>query len=290
MVVNKKLVSVVILTRNEGLHIERCLKSAFRISEAVYVVDSRSADGTARIAEDLGARVVSGDFESFSDKFNWALENLDFKTPWVVRLDADEVLTETLVDQLEAYLSALPDDVSGVYVRRQLWFLGRWVRFGGMYPTYSLRIWRAGSVRCETRELDEHMILKSGRTVHFDADVIDDPLTDLSTWIQKHNGYASLEALSALKGGTENAGERARFSLKAALPQRVRWIKENVFYKLPPFIRPCLYFVYRYFLRLGFLDGRTGFIFHFMHALWYRVLVDAKIVESKCSLHRWPPV
>lgn len=290
MFVNKKLVSVVILTRNEGLHIARCLKSASRISDAVYVVDSKSADGTASIAEGLGARVISGDFDSFADKFNWALNNLNFETPWVVRLDADEVLTETLVDQLDAYLSAVPDDVSGVYVRRQLWFMGRWVRFGGMYPTYSLRIWRAGLVRCETRELDEHMILKSGRTAHFDADVIDDPMTNLSTWIQKHNGYATLEARSALMAATAGADERARFSLTAALPQRVRWIKENVFYKLPPFIRPCLYFVYRYVLRLGFLDGRTGFIFHFMHALWYRVLVDAKIVESKYALHQNYPL
>ena len=287
---NKNLASVVILTRNESLHVARCLKSAFRISDDVYVVDSKSADGTARIAEDLGARVVLGDFDSFADKFNWALENLKFETPWVIRLDADEVLTEKLVDQLDSYLSGLPNDVTGVYVRRQLWFMGRWIRFGGMYPTYSLRIWRSGLVSCETRELDEHMILKSGRTTHLNADVIDDPLTDISTWIQKHNSYATLEARSALRAAAAGAEERAGFSLTAALPQRVRWIKESIFYKLPPFIRPCLYFVYRYVLRLGFLDGRTGFIFHFMHALWYRVLVDVKIVESKYMRNRRSPI
>jgi len=283
---DKNLVSVLIMTRNESLHISRCVESARCVADDIYVVDSHSTDETTQIAAKLGVRVMSGDFNSFSEKFNWALNNINFRTPWVVRLDADEVLSKDLIDELHAFLSAQPADISGAYVRRQLWFMGRWVRFGGMYPTYSMRIWRAGLVECETRELDEHMILKSGRAVYFKADVIDNPLTDLSLWIEKHNSYAGREARAALGGLQKGDKSRGLASLTGALPQRVRWIKENIFYKLPPFVRPCLYFAYRYIFRLGFLDGKTGFIFHFMHALWYRLLVDAKIIEIKISANR----
>jgi len=284
---NETLVSVLIMARNEAIHIERAVVSARRLTPHVFVVDSGSSDGTADIARAAGAQVASVTIERFADKLNWGADQLDFPTPWVFRLDADEILTDELVERLPALLAAVGPQVTGIYLRRQLWFMGRWMRHGGMYPTYSMRLWRRGDAYCETRDLDEHMILRRGTAERFSLDVIDDPLFELSDWVDKHNRYATLEARSAIeaRGGAKDA---IKADLLGPLPQRVRWIKLKVFYRLPLFIRPILYFLYRYVLRLGFLDGLVGFVFHFMHGLWYRVLVDAKILEARRKSRRRP--
>ena len=275
-------VSVLVLTRNESLHIERCLCSAFRLTKHVYVLDSKSSDTTATLSKDLGATVIEGDFDGFSQKLNWGLDNIAFPTPWVLRLDADEIFSDVLVARLPKLLDEVENDVSGIYLRRQIWFMGKWIRYGDMYPTYSMRLLRRGAVVCETRDLDEHMILRSGRAIRHELDIIDDPLFALASWIEKHNGYSTLEANSAKKTRSDDS-QLMKPTFFGTSPQRRRWLKVKVFYRLPPFVRPTLYFFYRYVIRLGFLDGRIGFIFHFMHGLWYRCLVDAKMLEKSCE-------
>lgn len=272
-------VSVLVLTRNEAVHIGRCVESAKRLTPHVFVIDSNSSDDTAAIATKSGATVTSGNFNRFADKLNWSLDHIDFPTPWVFRLDADETLTDALVANLRKVVEEAPSDISGVHVRRQLWFMGRWVRHGGMYPTFSMRLWKKGAVSCESRDLDEHMIMHTGLAIHVDLDVIDNPLTDISSWINKHNSYSSIEAHTALHDG--DASTLIKPDLFGGFASRTRWIKFNIFYHLPLFVRPLLYFVYRYFIRLGFLDGRSGLVFHFLHGLWYRALVDAKIYEMR---------
>ena len=275
------LLSILILTRNEEAHIARCLESAFRLTKSVFVLDSNSVDNTAEIVKHTNATLISGDFSSFAEKFNWGLENIEFKTPWVMRLDADELLSDRLITQTIPLLHSLDPEVVGIYVKRQLWFMGRWIRFGGMYPTYSMRILRPEAVSCEIRNMDEHIILHYGRHISLDADLMDIPLTDLSSWIVKHVEYASLEAKSSVLGYSSGSHDDDFMNLFGTFPQRIRWFKVRIFYRMPLFVRPVLYFIYRYFVRLGFLDGKNGFVFHFMHGLWYRILIDAKIVENK---------
>lgn len=274
--------SVLVLTRNEAPHIERCIRSASRLTNIIFVVDSCSLDGTALIAETAGAMVQSRSFDNFSEKLNWSLENVPFPTPWVMRLDADEVLSDELIATLASRVARMTGEISGVYLRRQLWFMGQWIKHGGMYPTYSMRLWRTGLARCEVRDLDEHMLLTLGVSIFLPLDIIDKPLTNLTNWIDKHNRYSSLEAKTALGDGlSEDLVLRSRFLGNKM--ERTRWMKQNIFYRLPMFFRPWLYFFYRYLIRLGFLDGRRGFLFHFFHGLWYRILVDAKIYESSSS-------
>jgi glycosyltransferase involved in cell wall biosynthesis len=278
------LISVLILTRNEEAHIQRCIDSALKISSLVYVVDSCSVDRTVEIATKSGAIVISEAFDGFSEKFNWCLLNIDFKTPWIFRLDADEVLSNTFLESINSSINFLSSNISGIYVRRQLWFMGRWMKYGGMYPTYSMRLWRRGCAILESRDLDEHLILLKGESITLNIDVIDNPLTNLTSWIAKHNSYALLEArsITSAKDNVNSPSLDAKFF--GTKLERIRWIKINFFYKLPLFIRPFLYFFYRYFLRLGIFDGREGFVFHFMHALWYRILVDATLLEKRKKL------
>ncbi|WP_308815781.1 glycosyltransferase family 2 protein [Sphingomonas sp. GV3] len=276
----------VVLTRNEAIHIRRCLESARRVCNVIYVVDSRSVDGTAAIAETEGAIVIPGDFTSFAQKLNWAIDMIEVPTDgWMMRIDADEVLSEALVAGLPDFLATLPASVSGVHVRRRLWFMGQPMRFGGVYPRHSMRLWRPRAVHCEIRALDEHMLLKTGTAATFEADVDDIPLTSLSLWIAKHNEYSTLEASTALASrdvaGTAGGAAMLTPRLFGDRNQRIRWLKEKLFYRIPPFVRPFLYFFHRYVILGGFLDGKAGLIFHVLHGFWYRFLVDAKIVEAR---------
>lgn len=271
-------VSVLIMTRNEALHIRRCIQSAKLLSPHVFVIDSQSTDGTAQIAESMGATVICGDFLDFHTKLNWCLDNISFKTPWIIRLDADEIFTQELLTYLYSAIEYVDRAVNGFYLRRQIWFMGKWIKHGGMYPTFSMRLWRRNTVRCEARLLDEHMILLSGTAATLQLDIIDNPLYSLTKWIEKHNIYSVLESDSATNVQYD-MDRLIRPSLFGTSPQRRRWLKLNLYYYMPLFIRPIIYFLYRYFFQFGFLDGRIGFVFHFMHGLWYRCLVDAKILE-----------
>jgi len=269
--------SVLILVRNERSHIVRCLRSIETLRVPVFVVDSHSTDGTADMATSLGAQVFQCSESRFADKLNWAISNIPFSSEWVMRLDADEIPSGEMIDSLRDVLSSVPMEVSGLLVRRQIWFMGQWIRYGGIYPSWTMRFWRTGKATCEARDLDEHMLLVQGVARYVPLDVIDDPLTDLSSWIEKHNRYASIEAKASLR----DAGDGLmRPRLLGSVPERIRWVKVHIFYRIPPFIRPLFYFIYRYVFRLGFLDGKKGFVFHFLHALWYRVLVDAKLLEQ----------
>jgi glycosyltransferase involved in cell wall biosynthesis len=274
-------VSVLVLTRNESLHIERCIRNAQRLSPHVFVVDSHSSDGTAQMATNMGATVITASLDSFAEKLNWSLDNIDFPTPWIIRLDADEVFTDNLLISLQHAVANAREEVSGFYVRRQLWFMGRWIKHGGMYPTYSMRLWRKGCARSEVRNLDEHMLLSEGVALTLNLDIADDPLTDLASWVDKHNRYSTIEAQTVFSPQAQANPNLVQPKMWGTRVERMRWLKLRVFYRLPLFVRPLLYFLYRYIFRLGFLDGIEGFLFHFMHGLWYRILVDGKIFEQK---------
>jgi glycosyltransferase involved in cell wall biosynthesis len=275
------MITVIILTFNEEKHIERCIRSAIRVASQILLVDCFSTDRTKVIAQALGAKVVEHSWPgNQSAQLNWALENLPIGTPWVMRLDADEYLTDELAIEINAALPKMKNDISGIYLKRRVYFMRRWIRHGGYYPTILLRIWRTGHGLCEERWMDEHIKLTDGDTVLFDNDFVDDNLNHLDWWIAKHNGYANREAADLLnirhgQRSMDSTGELTAESQE----KRKRKMKENYYSRLPLFLRAFLYWKYRYFIKLGFLDGVEGFIFHFLQGLWYRFLVDAKIFQ-----------
>jgi len=156
--------------------------------------------------------------------------------------------------------------------------MGRWMRHGSIYPLRMLRLFRYGKGRCEQRWMDEHIVV-DGKVEHIDADIVDDNLNSLSWWIDKHNQYATREVIDiVLEGGVQERETTLHMSTQARIK---RWMKESVYNHLPIGVRPGLYFFYRYFIRLGFLDGRQGLIFHVLQGFWYRFLVDAKLLELR---------
>lgn len=273
--------SAVVLAVNEARHIERCLSSITDIAHEVVVVDSGSSDGTLELARSLGARTVSHPFVNHSAQFNWALTQLPPDTDWVLRIDADEYLTPELVAEIASKLPTLGDDVDGVFVPRSMVFQGRLIRHGGVGGVQLLRLFRYGRGRCENRWMDEHIKVDGG-TVSFDGALIDHNLNSLTWWTEKHNRYASREAVDLLNLEYGFMPQDSVASLRdGSQAGAKRWMKEKVYARLPGGLRAFAYFAYRYVIRLGFLDGRAGATFHFLQGWWYRTLVDAKVAEVK---------
>ncbi|MBF6568112.1 MAG: glycosyltransferase family 2 protein [Candidatus Binataceae bacterium] len=272
---SSKLLSVVILTHNEEPNLAVCLSSLEGLSAEIFVVDSGSVDRTAEIARGFGARVVEHPFVNYAAQLNWALDNLPIRTPWVMRLDADERLTPELAAELQSALPEAPADVSAFMMKRRVYFWGRWIRHGGYYPTWLLRVWRHRQARCEERWMDEHMIVLAGQTLRLGNDFIDENRKGLGFWTGKHNRYADREVADLTASGL--------LSSAPGLPDQMgrrRWFKQNFYGRLPLFWRAFFYWFFRYFILLGFLDGKPGLVFHFLQGFWYRFLVDAKLYES----------
>lgn len=271
---SQRQLSVLILTFNEQVNLTAALESLEPLNADAFIVDSGSTDLTREIAGAWGCHVVEHPFVNHAEQLNWAIGSLPIRTPWVMRLDADERLTPELVQELAQTLQTLPDDVSGLEIKRRVYFWGRWIRHGGYYPVWLLRVWRAGRCRCEQRSMDEHMIVTSGRVVRLEHDFIDENHKGLAFWIEKHNSYADREVKDVLAIAAGESYERP-----AGHAGRRRQAKENVYARMPLFWRAFFYWFYRYFILLGILDGRPGFVFHFLQAWWYRTLVDAKLYE-----------
>lgn len=273
---SKLPITVVILTKDEEVNLPQALRSVARFADEILIVDSRSVDRTREIALEFGAQVFERDFVNQADQFNWALDTLPIRNDWILRLDADEVISEALGDELAKVLENTKEGVNGFYLRRRVYFMGRWIKHGGYYPTLLLRLFRKGKARSEEREMDEHIVLLEGEARTLDNDFKDDNKKDLAWWIKKHNDYSTREAQASLNDRGELKAE-----FFGGQPGRKRWLKNNLYGNFPLFVRPTLYFMYRYIIRFGFLDGKEGFIFHFLQGFWYRLLVDAKIWEAR---------
>lgn len=279
-------VTVVILTKNEERHIVRAIGLVSNFADRVFVIDSGSTDETVTLARTAGAEVLSNPWVNYATQFNWALDQLPIDTDWVFRLDADEVVTDALASEIQARLSGLSPSVSGIYISRRMNFLGRPIRWGGLFPVRVLRLFRHGHARCENRWMDEH-ILVEGETVEFNGEIVDDNLNPLTWWTEKHNSYASREVVDLLNLEYGFMAHETVADLRSGQQAGIkRWVKEKVYARLPGGIRAFVYFLYRYVVRLGILDGKEGRTFHVLQGLWYRYLVDMKLHEVKAYMRR----
>jgi glycosyltransferase involved in cell wall biosynthesis len=267
--------TVVLLSFNSEKTLGATLDSARRISDEIFVVDSYSTDNTVELARSCGATIVQHPFEHYGAQRNWAIDHLPISANWQLHLDADEVMDERLIGAIRE----LPEDPvhAGYFVPRYMRFLGRVLRHGGMSPTWHLRLFRTGVGRCEDRNYDQHFMLLRGITGQLPGIMIDDIRMSLSEWTARHNRWADSEVVEL---NSEKKVGRLQPDLHGNPAQRKRFLRQK-YDRLPLFIRPFALFAYRYFLRLGFLDGTEGLIFWVLQTFWFRFLVDAKIWEHR---------
>ena len=271
-------ITAVILTKNEELNIRRCIESIIGLADHIVVVDSGSTDQTLETARELGAEIYQHvPFEHYARQFNWALDNVDIRTKWIFRIDADEAVTPELREEIiQACRNHQDDDVNGFVMRFRLFFMGRFLRHGGAYPIYKLTIFKHGYGRFEDRPMGEHVILSEGRTLDLKNDCLHLDYKNLTAWIDKHNWYATREVNDYFTGRDQCPAENTLYHHA----HRTGRLRDNLYYKLPMFWRVRLYFWYRYYFKLGFLDGKEGKVYCFLQAYWYRFLIDAKIMEQ----------
>lgn len=273
-------VTAVVLTFNEERNLAACLSSLTSWCADVVVVDSGSTDRTVAIAREHGATVLGHAFETHARQWQWALASLPRPTDWVLALDADQRVTPELAERLRTFLQQ-PSGAAGAFLNRRQVFRGKWIRYGGYYPKYLLKLFRRDRVSIDDGDLVDHHFTVDGPTVKLTGDLVEDNRNEarIADWTEKHNRYAGLQAQQELRDRAKQTpiGAGALFGAPDA---RVRYLKQ-LWGGLPLFFRPCIYIFYRYVLRLGFLDGKQGFVFHVLQGFWYRLLVDVNIDELR---------
>ena len=269
--------SVIILTYNSELSIAETLQSVAMLTDDIHIVDSYSKDGTVEIVQSFGAQVTEHAFENYGAQRNWAIDSLPVKYSWQLHLDADERLSP----ELRQEIAALNEETehTGFYLPRLMIFMGKPIRHGGFFPTWHMRLFQSGMGRCEARKYDQHFFLKSGTSAQLKGHMTDDLRMSLSEWTFRHNRWADAEVEE--KSEKSRAG-RIKGSFAGNPVQRKRYLRE-LYNDAPLFVRPFILFFYRYFLRLGFLDGATGFIYYVLQTFWFHFLIDAKLYEKRHS-------
>jgi len=271
--------TAIILTYNEEIHLERCLNSLKNVCKEVVIIDSFSTDKTKEIAVKYNVRFYQNKWVNYATQFNWGIKNGEITTDWVMRIDADEYLSNQLIESIQLQLPTYSKNIQAIRVKRLMYFLGKPLKKAGMYPIWHVKLWRNGFAKCEQRWMDERMKLEKGSNVGvFEGDLIDENLNNLTWWTEKHNGYATREAIDILDS-IYNFTNSSVNILPGKKEKSRRWLKER-YLKLPLFIRPFMFFLIRYFLQGGFLEGKRGFIWNVLQCGWYRFLVDVKIYEA----------
>lgn len=269
-------ITVIILTKNEELNIARAINSVKPVADRICVVDSGSTDKTAEIARSLGAEVVEHPFVTHGQQFNWAMNSLNITTKWIFRLDADEEVTPELAEEiLEKTALYANSDVCALEGKFKVFFMGRFLMHGGMYPFRKIIIFKTGTAHIDETGMRDHPIISGGSIESLQNDFLHYDFKDLSSWIQKHNWYASMEVQNLIGSHSNTSGKRANAADKAIK------MRDGLYYRLPRYFRARLYFWYRYYIKLGFLDGQAGRVHAFLQAYWYRYLIDAKLFEEE---------
>jgi glycosyltransferase involved in cell wall biosynthesis len=292
--------SVVIITYNEERNLTACLSSVVGWAGQLFVVDSGSTDCTVKIATTYGACVVTHAFESHARQWNWALRNLPLSYEWALCLDADQRVTPALRDEIGEIFGIRSQEsgirsqesgvrgqtgaegVDGFYVKRRQVFRGQWIKYGGYYPKYLLKLFRRERAWLDEGDMVDHHFYVEGRTLKLQHDLVEENgnENDIVVWSEKHLRYARRQALEELRSQQKHSSSPLVPSLCGTPDQHTLWLK-RLWSRLPLYVRPFLYFVYRYFFRLGFLDGKQGFLFHFLQGFWYRLLIDVVLDDLR---------
>jgi glycosyltransferase involved in cell wall biosynthesis len=276
-------VTLIVTTRNEEINVEKCLSSAHNFVDQIFVIDSESEDRTVEISSRF-AEVVNLPYNHAKIIpwiYQWGLDNLPVRNDWVMILEADQALTPDLKRELERLFSQPEIAESGFYIRRRQIFRGRTLRFGGYGSKYMLKLFRQNEGQLDTEETDTRVYVQ-GKVGKLKSPIVEENRKEdaILFYLQKHLRYAEVFAREEFVRRQEKLDWKVKPDLFGTPDQRVLRLK-NIYFRLPLYLRPFVYFFYRYFILLGFLDGKEGFIFHFLQAFWFRLVLDIRLEELR---------
>jgi glycosyltransferase involved in cell wall biosynthesis len=274
-------VTLIVTTRNEEINIEKCLQSAHGFIDQIFVIDSESEDRTGEISRRY-AEVINLPYDHSKIIpwiYQWGLENLPIRNEWVMILEADQELTPKLKEELQQLFSGADINKNGYYVRREQIFRGKPLRFGGYGSKYMLKLFRRTAGELDPKETDTRVYVKGdvGKLKH---PIIEHNLKEdeILFYLQKHLRYADVFAREEFQRRQEGFNWKMQPKLFGTPDERILWLKQ-LYFRLPLYIRPFLYFFYRYIFLLGILDGKQGGAFHFLQAFWFRLVWDMRLEE-----------
>lgn len=274
--------SFIVLTFNEEQHLPRLLRSIASLNAPLYILDSGSTDNTLKIAADFGATVKYNAFENHPKQWDFALKNFDISTPWIIGLDSDQIVTPELLNLLTNFRDESYVGINGIYFNRKNFFKGKWIKYGGYYPKYLLKMFRKDVGFSDTNENMDHRFVVPGKTAIWkNGHILEENLkeNEISFWIAKHNRYSDLVADEEIERMQQLRSQTIKPNLFGDPYERMAYLK-RMWWSMPRGLRPFLYFGYRLVFQLGILDGRTGILFHFLQGFWFRLIVDVKIKEK----------
>jgi glycosyltransferase involved in cell wall biosynthesis len=274
-------VTLVVTTRNEEANIGRCLSSADGLVDQIFVIDSESEDSTAQIAREY-AQVVILPYDHgkiIPWIYQWGLDNLPIRNEWVMILEADQAITQPLREELLTLFSSSNIAEEGFYIRREQVFRGQRLRFGGYGSKYMLKLFRRSTAQLDPEESDTRVYVQ-GKVRRLSSPIVENNVKedDILFYLQKHLRYAETFAREEALRRKGLVAWKVRPAFFGTPDQRVLWLK-RLYFRLPLYVRPFAYFFYRYFILLGFLDGKQGSIFHFLQAFWFRLILDIRLDE-----------
>jgi glycosyltransferase involved in cell wall biosynthesis len=274
-------VTLIVTTRNEEINIEKCLTSAHGFMDQIFVIDSESEDRTVEIAR-RHAEVINLPYDHSKIIpwiYQWGLDNLPIRNEWVMILEADQELTPQLKDELQQLFTGADLGKNGYYVRRQQIFRGQPLRFGGYGSKYMLKLFRRSAGELDPDETDTRVYVKGeiGKLKH---PIVEHNLKEdeILFYLQKHLRYADVFAREEFQRRQKGFNWKMPPKLFGTPDQRILWLKQ-LYFRLPLYVRPFLYFFYRYIVLLGILDGKQGGAFHFLQAFWFRLVWDMRLEE-----------
>jgi glycosyltransferase involved in cell wall biosynthesis len=274
--------TVLMTTRDEEVNLARTLGAVAPWADQVCVLDSESSDGTVEIARRHGAEVTSLPYEHgriIPWIFQWGLDNLPLRHEWILLLEADQLVTPELRGEIEALLARGEVAEAGFYLRRRQVFRGKPIRFGGYGGKRMLKLFRRGRGELDPVEQDTRVYVRGPvGALHGALEEWNRKEDAILFYLRKHLRYADAFAREEHRRRTEGLDFKIRGRALGTPDERILWQK-RIWYRLPRLGRPFLYFCYRYFLLLGFLDGANGFLFHFLQAFWFRLVVDVRLGE-----------
>lgn len=276
--------SVLVLTYNEEPNIRTCLSTVVGWADQVIVVDSGSSDRTVTICLELGVTVIAHPYLDHRTQIDWALRSVPWTYDWLLLLDADNQVSERLKDDIRRILDNDKGSMHGYYNPHHHYFRNH--RVFGLKQDW-LRLVRRSRASVDASELVDFRIAVDGPTGALSGEIVESNQKelDIDFWIDKHQHFAARMAIEEIlrRDGIVKWATSLRPSPFGNPDERMIWLK-NLWYRLPLVVRPLLFFIYRYILRGGFLGGWNGFIYHFLEALWFRIVVDLKISEYRTRM------